>query len=53
VDLDDLHYGVGLGLRLGATRSTQKVVNHINVVWPIGEKNLDSWSWGIRASKSL
>ncbi len=53
VDLRDLHYALGLGLRLGATRSVQKVINHINVVWPLGEKNLDSWSWGIRASKNL
>jgi hypothetical protein len=53
VDLNQLHYGIGVGLRLGATRSVQKVVNHINVMWPLGEKNLDSWSWGITASKSL
>ena len=53
VHLEDMHYAVGIGLRLGATRSVQKVVNHINVVWPIGEQNLSGWSWGIRASKSL
>ncbi len=53
VNLKDMHYAVGVGLRLGATRSVQKVVNHINVVWPLGEKNLSAWSWGIRASKSL
>ncbi|HAO99134.1 MAG TPA: hypothetical protein DCQ83_03720 [Fibrobacteres bacterium] len=53
VDLSDMHYALGVGLRLGATRSVQKVVNHVNVVWPLGEKNLSGWSWGIRASKSL
>ncbi len=53
VNLKNMHYAAGLGLRLGATRSVQKVVNHINVVWPLGEKNLSAWSWGIRASKSL
>ena len=53
VNLKNMHYAAGVGLRLGATRSVQKVVNHINVVWPLGEKNLSGWSWGIRASKSL
>jgi hypothetical protein len=53
VDAAGLHYALGIGLRLGATRSVQKVVNHVNLVWPLGEKNLDSWLWGIRASKSL
>jgi hypothetical protein len=52
-DLSDLHYALGLGVRLGATRSTQKVVNHINLTWPLGEKNLSGLVFGIRATKSL
>lgn len=48
-----LHYAAGIGLRLGATRSVQKVVNHINLTWPLGEKNLTGPVFGIRASKSL
>ncbi len=53
VDLSDLHYAVGVGLRLGATRSTQKVVNHFNLTLPLGEKNLNGLVFGVRASKSL
>src|SRR5262249_20091669 len=53
----DLHYAVGIGLRLGYSRSVQKVVNHIDLAWPIGEKNLGPWSpikyFSISASKSL
>jgi len=54
-DWDKLHYSVGLGLRLGASKSTQKVVNHVNLSWPIGEKELSSpWPvFSIRAKKSL
>lgn len=49
----DLHYAAGVGLRLGATRSVQKVVNHINLTWPLGERHLDGPVFGIRAAKSL
>lgn len=49
----DLHYAAGVGLRLGATRSVQKVVNHVNLTWPLGEKNLTGPVFGVRASKSL
>jgi hypothetical protein len=31
----------------------QKVVNHINLTWPLGEKNLTGPVLGLRASKSL
>jgi hypothetical protein len=48
-----MHYAAGIGLRLGATRSTQKVVNHLNLTWPIGEKNVKGPVFGLRASKSL
>jgi hypothetical protein len=44
---------VGVGLRLGATRSTQKVVNHVNLTFPLGEKSLGAVLFGIRATKSL
>jgi len=57
VDMRDLHYSVGIGLRLGASRSVQKVVNHIDLSWPINEKNLGPWSFfkyfSISASKTL
>ena len=57
VDLSDMHYAMGIGLRLGATRSVQKLVNHIDISWPIGEHNLGPWSFtkyfSIVASKSL
>src|SRR5690606_12018017 len=49
----DLHYAAGVGLRLGATRSVQKVVNHVNLTWPLGERNLAGPVFGVRASKSL
>jgi len=52
-DLNDLHYSLGLGLRLGASKSTQKVVNHLNLSWPIGEKYLSGPTLSIRAKKSL
>ncbi len=52
-DLNDLHYSLGFGLRLGASKSVQKVVNHINLSWPIGEKGLSGPSFSIRAKKSL
>jgi hypothetical protein len=51
--VQDLHYAAGVGLRLGATRSVQKVVNHINLTWPLGEKNLTGPVFGLRAAKSL
>jgi hypothetical protein len=54
-DWDELHYSAGIGLRLGATKSTQKLVNHLNLSWPIGDKYLSSpWPvFSIRAKKSL
>jgi hypothetical protein len=52
-DWDKLHYSVGLGLRLGATKSVQKVVNHVNLSWPLGEKELSGPVFSIRAKKSL
>lgn len=54
-DLSDMHYSAGLGLRLGASRSTQKVVNHLNFAVPLDEKyrkNL-GWQFTLRATKNL
>ncbi len=48
-----LHYSAGIGVRLGATRSVQKVVNHINLTWPIGEKHAAGPVFGVRAAKNL
>lgn len=47
------HYAAGIGLRLGATRSVQKVVNHFNLTWPLGEKHASGPVFGVRAAKSL
>jgi len=52
-DFSDLHYSVGFGLRLGATRSVQKVVNHLNFSFPLGEDNVGAFQFGLKASKSL
>ena len=52
-DPDKLHYGLGFGLRLGASKSVQKVVNHINMAWPIGEKHVSGPVISLRAKKSL
>ncbi len=38
-----LDYRVGLGLRLGLTKSTLGIVNHINVSWPINGPFSKSW----------
>ena len=35
IPMDDLHYRAGLGLRIGLTKSTLGIVNHLNVSWPI------------------
>ena len=57
VDMHNLHYAAGLGLRLGQSRSVQKVVNHLDISWPLGEENLGPWSFfkyfSIVASKNL
>jgi hypothetical protein len=52
-DPDKLHYALGFGLRLGASRSVQKVINHINLSWPVGEDYLSGPVFSIRAKKSL
>lgn len=52
-DPADLHYSLGLGLRLGRSKSTQKVVQHINVNFPLGDKYLKGPVVSILARKSL
>ncbi|MDB5102748.1 MAG: hypothetical protein JWP91_437 [Fibrobacteres bacterium] len=52
-DPDKLHYALGFGLRLGASKSVQKVVNHVNLSWPVGEEHLSGPVFSIRAKKSL
>lgn len=52
-DADELHYSLGLGLRLGASKTVQKVVNHVNLAWPIGEKRLSGPVFSIRVKTSL
>jgi hypothetical protein len=52
-DPDKLHYALGFGLRLGASKSVQKVVNHVNLSWPIGEDHLSGPVFSIRAKKTL
>lgn len=42
-DPENLHYSVGVGLRIGLSKSTQKIVNHLNLSWPL-EKDL-SGAW--------
>jgi hypothetical protein len=49
----DLHYALGFGLRLGASKSVQKLINHANLSWPIGEKHISGPVFSIRAKKSL
>ncbi|MDB5047073.1 MAG: hypothetical protein JWO30_144 [Fibrobacteres bacterium] len=60
MDLHDLHYSVGFGLRLGASKSVQKVVNHVNFSFPLDKEFQGGSVWdkikygfSIRAKKSL
>ncbi len=42
---DDLHYSAGIGLRTGLSRSTQGVVNHLNISAPLNSKYYDALNW--------
>jgi hypothetical protein len=60
VDASNLHYSLGLGLRLGASKSVHKVVNHINLSFPLGKEFKEESVWerikngiSIRLKKSL
>jgi hypothetical protein len=52
-DPANLHYSMGLGLRLGRSKSTQKVVQHINVTFPLGDKYLSGPVVSVLAKKNL
>lgn len=52
-DPADLHWSAGLGLRLGRSKSTQKVVQHINFTFPIDEPLLPGMVFTLLAKKSL
>jgi hypothetical protein len=52
----NLHYGAGFGIRIGATRSVQKVVNHLNLSFPLDSKYrriLDTWKFTLVAKATL
>jgi hypothetical protein len=34
-ELNNLHSAVGIGLRLGLSRSAEKSVSHVNLAWPL------------------
>lgn len=59
-DPADLHYSLGFGLRLGLSKSVQKVVNHVNFSFPLDKEFQRGSVWdkimygfSIRAKKSL
>ncbi len=52
-DLSALHGSLGFGLRLGRSKSTQKVVQHINVNFPVGEDFLPGAVITVLAKKTL
>ena len=49
----DLHWSLGLGLRLGRSKSTQKMVQHINLTFPLGDKYLSGPVVSVLAKKHL
>ncbi|MBF0430301.1 MAG: hypothetical protein HQK83_03420 [Fibrobacteria bacterium] len=51
-----LHYSAGFGLRLGATRSVQQTVTHLNIAFPLDPKYrdiLDTWKFTLLVKGSL
>lgn len=53
VDAGDLHYSVGLGLRLGLTKTVQKLVYHLNLSLPVDEERLDGPTFSFRVKQNL
>ena len=49
---NNLHHAVGIGLRLGLTRSASSVINHINLSWPL-EKGLSKPVLSIQSKTTL
>ena len=35
IDLDDLEYSAGVGVRVGLSKSVLGIVNHVNLSWPL------------------
>ena len=52
-DAGDLHWSLGFGLRLGRSKSTQKMVQHINLTFPLGDKYLSGPVVSVLAKKHL
>lgn len=44
-DLSNLYYSAGFGLRIGAVRSVQKIVQHLNVAFPLEPKYRENLGW--------
>ena len=53
LDLNELHYAMGLGLRLGFSKTVQKLVYHFNLSWPVGEEHLNGPVLGIQVKLGL
>jgi hypothetical protein len=53
VDLGKLHYSVGIGLRLGFSKTVQKLVYHINLSQPIDEPRLKGPVFSLIVRQSL
>jgi hypothetical protein len=52
-DLGNLHYSVGIGLRLGFSKTVQKLVYHLNLSQPIGEPRLEGPVFSFLVKQSL
>jgi hypothetical protein len=53
LDAGDLHYSVGLGLRLGLTKTVQKLVYHLNLSLPVDEPELEGPTFSFRVKQGL
>jgi hypothetical protein len=52
-DPADLHYSLGLGVKIGRSKSPTKSVQHVSVSWPLGEGGLPGLAVSIAAKRSL
>lgn len=52
-DPGDLHYALGMGIRLGASKTVQKLVYHINLTQPVGEERLEGPVFSFRVKQGL
>ena len=53
VDMGNLHYSVGVGLRLGFSKTVQKLVYHLNLSQPIDEPRLKGPVFSFLVKQSL